>query len=40
MNTVPSREDEIRAIAASTLEHCRYHARQSTDPQTGATSLT
>lgn len=40
MNTVPSREDEIRAIAASTLEHCRYHALQSTDPQTGATSLT
>jgi hypothetical protein len=39
MNTA-AHTAEIRAIAASTLEHCRYHARQSTDAQTGATSLT
>lgn len=40
MHTVPTRGAEIRAIAASTLQHCRYHPQQSTDAQTGATSLT
>ena len=35
-----SRSAQIRTIAASTLEHCRYHSRQRTDVLTGATSLT
>ena len=40
MDTVPTRRAEIRALAASTLEHCRYHPRQGIDADTGATSLT
>jgi hypothetical protein len=40
MDTVRTLRAEIRAIAARTLEHCRYHPLQSTDAQTGATSLT
>lgn len=40
MDTVSTRGAEIRAIATRTLEHCRYHADQRIDMQTGATSLT
>ncbi|HZB48593.1 MAG TPA: hypothetical protein VE547_05820 [Mycobacteriales bacterium] len=41
MDTVATRRRaDIRAIAAQTLEHCRYHAEQTTDAVTGATSLT
>jgi hypothetical protein len=35
-----SRHEEIRAVAARTLEHCPYHSGRRIDTSTGATSLT
>ncbi|MEN3358201.1 MAG: hypothetical protein V7637_2183 [Mycobacteriales bacterium] len=35
-----SRSEEIRAVAARTLEHCPYHSGRRIDISTGATSLT
>ena len=35
-----SRSEEIRAVAARTLEHCPYHSGRRIDIKTGATSLT
>lgn len=35
-----SQDEQIRAAAARTLEHCPYHAARRIDVCTGATSLT
>jgi hypothetical protein len=40
MASYASRDDEIRAAAARTLEHCPYHPGRRIDVRTGATSLT
>jgi hypothetical protein len=40
MAAFASQDEQIRAAAARTLEHCPYHAARQIDVGTGATSLT